>query len=71
MIVDWQRCALNIRQEGFPLAAVDRRIGEWAGFTAKVANGYIKEPKFSQGLGLLNIHAELCGDEKTRELGQC
>lgn len=70
MNVDWQRCALNIRQEGYPLAAVDRKIKEWPGFTAKVANGSIKEPKFSQGLALLDLHFDICGHEKTTELAK-
>lgn len=70
MKVDWSRCALDLRAAGMALAAVDRRIGEWAGFTAKVANGDIKEPKFSQGIELLDLHEALCGAEKTKELLQ-
>jgi hypothetical protein len=68
MIIAWQTCALNLRQAGMPLAQVDRRIGEWKGFAAKLANGDIQEPKFSQGLKLLDLHVALCGEEKTAAL---
>ena len=66
--VDWQRCALNLRQAGMPLAQGDRKVGLWKGLTARIALGEIAEPKFSQGLALLDLHEKLCGPEATANL---
>lgn len=67
-MIDWQRLALDIRQSGTSLARADDHIGEYKGFVSQLARGEIKEPKFTPGLKLLNLHVDLCGHEKTRGL---
>ncbi len=66
--VNWQRLALNLRSAGVPCTRVDDFIGEWRGYTAKLANATTKEPKFSAGLRLLDLHTDKCGAEKTAAL---
>lgn len=68
--VDWQRLALNLRSVGVPHIQASKAIGEHPGFVAQIARGEINEPKFSQGVALLNLHVDRCGPDKTAAL-QC
>ncbi len=68
--LDWPRLVEDLRQNGMPLAGVDRNIGEYKGFTAHLVRGEVMEPKFSQGYKLVELHARLMGPEKTAELMQ-
>lgn len=67
-MIDWQKLSLDIRQSGMPLARADDALGEYRGFVAQLSRGEIAEPKFSQGIALLNLHVDICGPEKTRGL---
>lgn len=67
-LVDWHRLALNLRQAGKPLTQASRDAGLHTGYVAQLARGELVEPKFSDGLALLNLHADVCGREKTAEL---
>lgn len=66
--VDWQRLALDLRSVGVPHVQASRLIGEHPGFVAQLARGEVAEPKFSQGVALLNLHVDRCGPEKTEAL---
>ena len=66
--VNWERLALNIRAAGVPLVKASKQIGEHHGFVAQLARGEVLEPKFSQGMALLNLHVDVCGEEKTAGL---
>ena len=66
--VDWQRCALDIRQAGVPLREASRKIGRHIDWLNHIARGEIKEPTFTDGLALLNFHNDCCGPEKTERL---
>ncbi len=66
--VDWQQLALDIRHAGVPLRTASRRIGENTGFVSQLARGEVREPKFSQGMALLDLHVDVCGAENTRAL---
>jgi hypothetical protein len=33
-----------------------------------LARGEIQEPKFTQGVALLNLHADKCGPDRTEKL---
>ena len=68
MIIDWVQLALNIRAAGLPLRRADARIGRHLDFVGKIARGEIQEPKFSDGLALLNLHVDVCGVERTAGL---
>ena len=61
--IDWQRLALNIRSH-IPLVTASRKIGRHQDWLNQVARGEITEPKFMDGLNLLNLHLDLCGAEK-------
>lgn len=65
--VDWERLALNLRSE-MTLADASRRIGKHDGFVAQLSRRSVKEPSFSDGLALLTLHLEACGEVKHRGL---
>ena len=67
--VDWQRLALDLRSAGVPHIQASKAIGEHPGFVAQLARGEIREPKFGQGVALLNLHVDKCGAERTEALG--
>ena len=68
MTVNWQRLCLDIRSTGMSMRAVDRKIGVHPDYTAKLARGEIREPKFGDGISLLNLHVDCCGAGKTAAL---
>lgn len=67
MNINWQACALNIRQAGISLARAADRCGMDQATLQRLARGEIREPRFSQGVKLLDLHLDLCGD-KHKEL---
>ena len=69
MNINWQRATMNIRQSGMSLQAASKRIGANKNALAQLARGEINEPKFSQGIAILDLHVDLCGVDMTRELG--
>lgn len=66
--VDWSRLALDLRVHGVSHVSASKRVGESKGFVAQLARGEILEPKFSQGILLLNLHVDVCGSARTRAL---
>lgn len=68
--VDWQRLALDLRTVGVPHVQASKAIGEHTGFVAQLARGEVREPKFTQGVALLNLHADKCGADRTKALGK-
>jgi hypothetical protein len=65
--VDWQMLALNLRRHG-SLRQISTDLGMHKDYLSHIARKEIKEPKFSDGINMLNLHVDLCGREKTREL---
>jgi hypothetical protein len=55
-IIDWQLLALKLRQVE-PLENISRRIGRHSAWLAHIARGEVAEPKYSDGVALLNIAA--------------
>lgn len=66
-MIDWQRVVLNIRQQGLSVAAIARRVRMDADTLRHYARGEVREPRFSQGVELLNLHHALCPDKHTLE----
>lgn len=68
--VDWQKLALDLRTVGVPHAQASKAIGEHSGYVAQLARGEVREPKFRQGVALLNLHSDKCGPDRTAALGK-
>lgn len=66
-MIDWQRICLNLQAKYKPLAKVATEIGADAATLRRLARGETKEPKFSTGLRLLDLHYDQCSDRHTRE----
>jgi hypothetical protein len=63
MKIDWQKCVLNIRNEGLAAHRIAKKCGMDAVTAQRLARGEIKEPRFSQGLKLLDLHLGICPDK--------
>ena len=62
MKIDWSAVVNNIRREGLSATSAARKVGADATTLQRLARGEIKEPRFSQGLALLDLHYALCPD---------
>ena len=67
MRLDWQRVVLNLRQQGLSAEAIARKVGMDADTLRHLARGETREPRFSKGCELLNLHERLCPDEHRLE----
>lgn len=67
-MIDWQRVALNIQQK-MPLQQASQKLGRDKSWLSHMARGELTtEPKFSDGLKLLNFHLDLVGLDKHRNI---
>ena len=64
--IDWQELALNLRRHK-SLVEISRKLGKHKNWLAQVAREG-SEPKFNDGLLLLNLHLDLCGIDKHKRL---
>lgn len=60
-LIDWQQCAINLRRVK-PLAQIARELEIDPATLQRIARGETVEPKFEQGLQLLNLHLQHCPD---------
>jgi hypothetical protein len=65
--INWQKLALNLRKHK-PLTTLSAEIGRHDGYLNQIARGELEEPKFSDGLKMLNLHLDVFGLEQHREL---
>lgn len=56
--IDWQRLALGLRSAG-SLQSHSLKLGKNKGWLAHISRGEIEEPKFSDGLMLLDYYNDL------------
>ncbi len=66
--VDWQRLALDLRSARVSLTDASKAVGAHADYLRQIARGDIQEPKFTQGVALLNLHCEILGTNATGKL---
>ena len=52
--IDWQLLALKLRKHCGPLGVIAKKIGKHPQWLNEVARGDIREPKFTDGLLLLD-----------------
>lgn len=69
ILIDWQQLALNLRGHQ-SLTSLSIKHGWNKAYLCELARFQIREPKFSDGLKLLNIHLDLCGIDKHKDLIQ-
>ena len=63
MNLDWQAVVLNIRSAGLSVTAQARRVGMAPQTLRHFARGECSEPRFSQGLKLLDLHHQHCPEK--------
>jgi hypothetical protein len=67
MLIDWQQLALNLRAHK-PLSKLSLELGKANDYLGHLSRDETREPKFSDGIALLNLHLDVCGIEKHRSL---
>lgn len=67
MTLNWNRIMLNLRAAGLSMAAISRRIGMDQATCQRLARGEIREPKFSHGIAILDLHLALCPERHNIE----
>ncbi len=65
-VIDWSRCALNITERITQREAA-RRLGLSESYLRSLIENQNREPRFWNGVLLLDLHHEVCPD-KHREL---
>lgn len=58
-MIDWQKVVLDIRRH-HSCRTIDKLIGVHLDYTAKLARAEISEPRYSDGVKLLDLHRKLC-----------
>jgi hypothetical protein len=59
-MIDWQRLLLNLRKRYKPLAQVADEIDCDEQTLCRLARGETKEPRWSVGIKLLDLHLDKC-----------
>ena len=57
-MIDWQLLALQLRKHCGPLGTVAKKLGKHPQWLNEVARGEILEPKFTDGLKLLDFASD-------------
>lgn len=68
MKINWQRIALELRKH-VSLVQASKRLGKHKLWLNQIARGEVQEPKFSDGLRLLDFACDRIGADRLRELG--
>lgn len=57
-MIDWQLIVLQLRRHYGPLEKVSLALGKHKGWAAQISRGEIAEPKFMDGLRLLDFASD-------------
>jgi hypothetical protein len=63
MTVDWQRVILNLKSGGVSYRTIAKRCRCDESTVGHLVRGEQREPKFSTGLALLDLHLSMCPDK--------
>jgi hypothetical protein len=63
--VNWQSLANQLRNHA-PLCQISRKLGKNPGWLSTISRGEISEPRFADGIRLLDYAADVLGDEIRR-----
>ena len=66
--IDWIRVALNIRAAGVPLERASKKCGRDHSWLGHVSRGEVTRIEFHDGLKLLDLHLQVCGEEAHKAL---
>ncbi len=65
-MINWQLIVLKLRYHK-PLWTISRELGRSHGWLSQIARGEITEPKFSDGLAILDYAHDVLGADGLRE----
>lgn len=63
MIVNWSAVVTNLRGAGMSARGIARRCGFEPQTISRLESATQKEPRFTQGLKLLDLHYALCPEK--------
>lgn len=64
-MTDWSKLLLELRSKGLKSPAIARHAGVDATTIRDLIGGRIKEPKYSVGEAIKDLHGRLCGSRAT------
>ena len=67
IMINWQDVLLNLQNQYKALETVAKEVGASGPVLRQIARGETKEPKFSVGVKLLDLHFEHCSPRHTPE----
>lgn len=67
MNIDWSKVVTNLRAAGMSARGIAKRCRMEAQTVSHLQNGYTKDPRWTQALALLDIHADVCRDRHSLE----
>lgn len=65
MILNWQKIVLNMNAAGLSYAKISAKAGVDAQRIGHLARAEQYEPRFSEGLALLDLHVKFCPEKHT------
>ena len=65
--IDWQKIILNLRHAGCTTKLIYTKAKMDESTVRRFARGELKEPRFSQGLELLDLHERFCPEKHKLE----
>lgn len=61
--INWQRVVLNIRQSGMPVRKLAKTVGMAEETLGHYARGECRDPRWTQAVRLLDVHADRCPEK--------
>lgn len=61
-MTDFQKICLDIRED-IPISRLEKQLKVGDGTIAKIVKGQTKEPSYSLGKALIDLHQELTGEK--------
>lgn len=65
--INWQRVVLNIRRSGMPVEQLAKHVGMDGDTLRHYARGESRDPRWTQAVRLLDVHAERCPEKHRLE----
>ncbi len=62
-MIDWQLLTINLRRDYKSLSSIAKEVGSDWQHLNRLARGETKEPRFSVGVRLIDLHFDYCKEK--------
>jgi transcriptional regulator with XRE-family HTH domain len=67
-MTDWPAMLEELRQAGVTQAYIAQYVGMTESAVGQLKRGLISEPKYSRGVLIIELHAEICDSRETENI---